>query len=564
MKFIFSQMAFFMAHQSNRRNLRFVLRFAVFTLCLIGVYSVVFHYIMAAEGRDYTPITGLYWTLTVMSTLGFGDITFVSDLGKMFTVVVLLSGVLLFMLVLPFTFIRYVYSPWLEAKANALTPRELPPATSGHVIVVGTDDIAMSIVERFERYSIPYTMLVEDNQKAIELFDSQRKVVLGDLDTAQSYINTRAENAAMVLALQDDLRNTNIAATVRGVSKTVRLAAGIDHNESFDILTLAGCDHVIHFSHQLGEGLARRVFNPGMESNVIGRFESLCIAEAPAKNTPFVGKSLVETNFRERFGLNIAGILQDNQYKSVGPQTRIGENDVFLLAGTQEKLDRYDEDIAFEGDGEQQPVLILGGGRVGSAVADTLEQRYIPFRVVEQRAALIPDINDERYVLGNAAQIETLTRAGIEQTRTVVVTTHNDDLNIYLTIYCRKLRPEIQIISRATHDRNVDSLYHAGANLVMSQATLAANMVTNLLIPGRVFMLTEGFNIFRLTAPLSLVGLTLVQSGIRNDTDCNVIAIRNIDGLQAPPKADAVIKTGDELILIGTVEAEKAFMHKYH
>ena len=144
-----------MAHQSNRRNLRFVLRFIAFTFALIGVYSVAFHYIMMSEGREYSPFTGLYWTLTVMSTLGFGDITFTEDPGKVFTVVVLLSGVLLFMLVLPFTFIRFVYSPWLEAKANAMTPREIPAGTSGHVILVGSDDIAMSVVERFERYTIP-------------------------------------------------------------------------------------------------------------------------------------------------------------------------------------------------------------------------------------------------------------------------------------------------------------------------------------------------------------------------------------------------------------------------
>ena len=48
---------------------------------------------------------------------------------------------------------------------------------------------------------------------------------------------------------------------------------------------------------------------------------------------------------------------------------------------------------------------------------------------------------------------------------------HNDDLNIYLTIYCRKLRPDIQIISRSTLERNVASLYSAGANLVTVNLT---------------------------------------------------------------------------------------------
>jgi hypothetical protein len=46
-----------------------------------------------AEGRYHSWITGLYWTLPVMTTLGFGDITFASDIGRLFSIIVLLSGI---------------------------------------------------------------------------------------------------------------------------------------------------------------------------------------------------------------------------------------------------------------------------------------------------------------------------------------------------------------------------------------------------------------------------------------------------------------------------------------
>jgi len=44
-------------------------------LALVVIYSVLFRYIIEMEGRQYSWVTGFYWTLTVMSTLGFGDIT---------------------------------------------------------------------------------------------------------------------------------------------------------------------------------------------------------------------------------------------------------------------------------------------------------------------------------------------------------------------------------------------------------------------------------------------------------------------------------------------------------
>ncbi len=59
MKFIFSQMAFFLAEQSNRRNMRVMMRFIIFVLLLILVYSFSFHCIMEREGQSFSPITGL-------------------------------------------------------------------------------------------------------------------------------------------------------------------------------------------------------------------------------------------------------------------------------------------------------------------------------------------------------------------------------------------------------------------------------------------------------------------------------------------------------------------------
>lgn len=561
-KFIFSQMAFFMAQQSNRRNLRFMRRFTLFLLMLVLLYSVLFHYIMEWEGRQFSPVTGLYWTLTVMSTLGFGDITFTGDAGKIFSVIVLLSGVLLFMLVMPFTFIRYIYAPWLEAQSNAATPRELPKGTRGHVIIAGTDNTAISIAQRCAQYDIPHVLLSADGARALELYDRRFNVVLGEQDSTTSYELVRAEQAALVLALQDDLKNTNIAATVREYSQSTVLAASAGSDEAADILRLAGCNQVFQFSKMLGEALARRVFSLNSGSNIVGRFEGFCIAESPAHNTDLIGRSLRETDLRGRFGLNVAGIWQGNQYMAARPDTIIDDGAVLLLAGTADRLDKYDRSLSRADGAAQAPVLILGGGSVGRAVAACLERRHIPFRIVEQKPGLIPP-NDERHVLGNAADIAVLRAAGIEETQSVVVTTHSDDLNIYLTIYCRRLRPDIQIISRATLDRNVASLYNAGATLVMSQTGMSATAVINMLSPGRVFMLTEGVNIFRIAAPSTLQGLNLMESGIRRETDCNVIAVRSGARVTAPPDPAAALRAEDELILIGTTEAEKTFVQRY-
>ena len=84
MKFISSQIAFFFQNRKAKTNIARLIRFILVLISLITIYSIVFHFLMELEGRNYSWISGFYWTLTVMSTLGFGDITFNSDLGRLF------------------------------------------------------------------------------------------------------------------------------------------------------------------------------------------------------------------------------------------------------------------------------------------------------------------------------------------------------------------------------------------------------------------------------------------------------------------------------------------------
>ena len=117
MKTLSTQLATFLSTRDAKRNLGALIRFTIGLLALIAFYTVLFHVIMdQVEGREFSWFTGLYWTLTVMSTLGFGDITFTSDTGRVFSVVVLMSGIVLLLVMMPFMFIHNFYAPWLEAR----------------------------------------------------------------------------------------------------------------------------------------------------------------------------------------------------------------------------------------------------------------------------------------------------------------------------------------------------------------------------------------------------------------------------------------------------------------
>jgi voltage-gated potassium channel Kch len=286
-----------------RKNLRKLGKFLVAIAATIMVYSILFHLIMEFEERQYSWATGFYWTLTVMSTLGFGDITFTSDLGRIFSMIVLISGIVFLLIMLPFTFIRFFYAPWLESQAQSRTPRGLPEGTKNHIIMTNYEPIATSLIRKLYQYNLDYTVVVQDTRAASELLDMNVKVIIGELDKPETYRNLRVEKAAMVFVNNNDMLNTNIIATIRQVSESVPIITIADAYDSIDILELAGATQVFQFSRMLGVAMVQHALGVSTQANIVGTLGGVLIAQAYAAHTPYEGKELVKTDFVRKQGL---------------------------------------------------------------------------------------------------------------------------------------------------------------------------------------------------------------------------------------------------------------------
>ena len=560
MKSVPSQLYYFLRNRPARRNVFNLLRFLGVLVGLITLYSILFHYIMAWEGRSYSWITGYYWTLTVMSTLGFGDITFESDLGKVFSSIVLLSGVLFLLILFPFTFIEFFYLPWTKAQEEARAPSELPSTTRNHVILTTLDPITRSLIKRLEQYNYQYVLLVSDVAEALRLSDQGYHLMVGDPDTPTTYEKARAQNALMVVTTTNDMVNTNIAFTVQEYTSQVPVIATASSPASVDILELAGCDHVLQVAELMGQALARRVDGPDQSAHIVGQFNELVIAESTVRYTDLAGKTLRESRLRENFGITVLGFWERGTFSHIYADTTITAEMALMFAASENGIVKFNN--AYSKTSIQVgPVIIIGGGRVGRAAAHRLEERGLDYRIVEQQAER--NRNPEKYVIGNAAELDVLKEAGIMETSSVIVTTHDDDTNIYLTIYCRRLRPEIQIISRATRERNIPTLQRAGADFVMSYASMGSSAIMNLLDKKSILMVFEGLDVFRVKIPAEMVGRSLAELRIPEKTECTVVALGQGDEMDYEFSPHVPLSADMELIIIGNVTAEEKFRKMY-
>jgi len=562
MKYLPSIFTTVFSGKMGKQNVRLLLRYIFVLALLISFYSIIFHYLMAAEGQKHSWITGFYWVLVVMSTLGFGDITFTSDVGRLFSIIVLASGVIFLLILLPFIFIKFFFAPWMDAQAKSRAPRELPPDTAGHVIITNYDAVTTSLIEKLTSYKQNYVVIVDNLHRTLELYDLGVYVALGSIDDPQTYKRLQVQNAALVVATNSDQVNTNVTFTVREMSERVPIFVTADSPHSVDILTMAGSSHVLLLYDMIGKSLASLTIAGDCKSNVIGRYEDLIIAQAPVIGTPLEGKTIMESDLRKLYGLSVVGIWERGKFTLPRPDTIIDRTSVLVFAGSAKSLDAYDEVYSFyhickiAGD----PVIIIGGGRVGLAAAARFREREIPYLIIEKNPKKARP--GDNYVFGDAADINTLEKAWFEKAPAALITPHDDATNIYLTKYLRSLRPDMQILSRASADRNVSTLHRAGADFVISNASLGANIIFNFLRNEDTLLLTEGLNIFHLKAPESLVGKALLESGIREKTGCTVIAISRDGKMSINPEAKTVIKEDDELVLIGTFDAEKFFLRE--
>ena len=73
-------------------------------------------------------------------------------MGRVFSIVVLLSGVILLLVVLPFQFIRLFYAPWLEARGRLIVPltveTSLPPGAE--LVMLGSLPQRQAFADVFE------------------------------------------------------------------------------------------------------------------------------------------------------------------------------------------------------------------------------------------------------------------------------------------------------------------------------------------------------------------------------------------------------------------------------
>ena len=204
MKTIASEFAYFLRGRA-RQNLRVLLLYGLFLIVMILVYAFIFRFLMwHLEGREFSLIAGIYWTITVMTTLGFGDITFHNDLCYIFAALVTISGVVFLLIILPFGMISLFLAPWIEHRLANRLVQELPKGTTDHVVVFGFNAITRAFIGKLQARHIPFVIISASPDETLRLKDEGVPAVCGTPADPNLLKSLRVDSARSVVANLSD------------------------------------------------------------------------------------------------------------------------------------------------------------------------------------------------------------------------------------------------------------------------------------------------------------------------------------------------------------------------
>lgn len=115
---------------------------------------------------------------------------------------------------------------------------------------------------------------------------------------------------------------------------------------------------------------------------------------------------------------------------------------------------------------EISPVLIIGGGRVGTLVADMLRAHAKPYRIVESDPDIVRGLRQSGYraAFADAGRPDTLIRFGAGEAAAVVLTMDEPVAARRIVAQLRASHPDLVIVARARDVGHAAELYRAGAS----------------------------------------------------------------------------------------------------
>lgn len=302
------------------------------------------------EDEDASFIDAIYWTIATITTMGatLPEVRFTTDIGKVYTVVVVLLGIFII-----FTSIPLIVAPWLELQVKKVTsPESVPLPEENHVIIWGYTEIGKEVIDDLELHDIPYVIIDEDAGLESKMVKAERPFIAGDPDDPEVLKNAYIDGALSLVVVKGDEKNATICLTAREINQNIPIIACVNEEQNEIHLTSAGATKVIFPRSSSGVLLANlglSQYDVSIKGKIALLGELEIGQEIILAESPFVNKTLNETRIRQKTGATIIGLWK-NGVLIISPSSRetLPLNTILVTLGTPDQLSKLRKILSVE------------------------------------------------------------------------------------------------------------------------------------------------------------------------------------------------------------------------
>jgi NhaP-type Na+/H+ or K+/H+ antiporter/K+/H+ antiporter YhaU regulatory subunit KhtT len=214
-------------------------------------------------------------------------------------------------------------------------------------------------------------------------------------------------------------------------------------------------------------------------------------------------------------------------------------------------------------------VLVIGGGRVGRALADRLEDRGENVVIIERDETTVERARNEGHTvhIGDGTDTEVLRAAGAANARIVAAATGDDDVNLLVAQLAASKFDAETIIARANNPDNVEAFEDLGVRTISSALATAQALDNAIERPALANWMGElgrsgDVQEIEVTSE-DLIGRTIGDVGPDLPAG-TLIALVARDGETQVPEADFELEHGDRITLIGQRDGVREAMGFCH
>lgn len=316
-------------------------------LLVIVLFGIIGY--QAIEGWSF--FDALYMTVISLTTVGFSETHPLSDGGKMFTMLLIVTGVGSFAYIVRNISLQFL-QPFFGTAIRERKMEKMLKKMKDHYIICGYGRIGRDVTQSLVNQGIPIVVIDRANSEELEARNGAFQVVFGDASHEETLIKAGIKSAkGLVSAVTSEAENVFITMTARDLNPGLLIISRFEDNATRKKLLRAGANKVVN-PYQIGsEKISHIILKPTISkildfAHQRGQF-ALNIDELEVKeNNPLVGQTVRQCRIRDEHNIIIIAIekLDGQIITNPGPDYAFEIDDrVVMIANVPELNSLFDK-----------------------------------------------------------------------------------------------------------------------------------------------------------------------------------------------------------------------------